>query len=355
MIEKVNKIHSLKIHIKYLLLFILTLALFSCLGDPDGDSPIGAVPDKPADTTLNPFTDPAETAITDINLAASVEYDSATGLVTCYIKAYDQNNNQITTFNEDNFEIITNNTIIPNTDRTFTSSSSTTKLVGLILDSSGSMSAGTRQADTIQAATLFVNNMAGADETAYIDFDSSATLKVPLTTDKAALTAAIALLDANGGTNIGGGLIEASNAVGARPGKTAGILLTDGEDNGGVIQQGINKAKAIGLKVYTIFLGDDITATARADLQQIATDTTGDPSNFFEVPSTAVPPNDLNTIFSTTIPSLIDAQPAGSAITITFTNQFPANNFVQVLISARYLNSWGWHTTDFGAQYFVTP
>ncbi len=338
---------KLKTVFKYFLCFILVISLYSCSGGEYEDSPRGFTTALPDTSAENPYYNPAESDILSLNMSVSTDYSLEDNIVSCYINVYYQNGDFVNTLNEDNFEVIINGITLSTSFRTFDLTTSNINLVGLILDSSGSMS-GARMADTKEAAKMFIDTMTINDQTALIDFDSEARVAQQLTTDKDALKTAIDALVAEGGTNIGGGIIECVEAVGSRPGKTAGILLTDGEDGGGLIDDGIDKALQIDIPIYTIFLGEDITDSARLDLERIATDTGG---QFYEV----MYADELQTLFATTIPQVLAARPARDSYIMTFANQYPAQSYVDVLITVRYFNSWGSHTTDFAASYYVEP
>ena len=78
--------------------------------------------------------------------------------------------------------------------------------VAFVLDSSGSMSSNDPQGFRRTAAKIFVDAMLPQDRGAVVDFDSFAQLFQGLTSDKAALKAAIDRVDSCGGTNIGAGV-----------------------------------------------------------------------------------------------------------------------------------------------------
>jgi hypothetical protein len=324
--------------------FILIFGLISC--SEYKDAPFGNTTNTTG-TGDNPFSDPDEVDIVSVDMTASIDYSSVDNLVTCYINVIDQSSNFIDSMFPDNFEIITNSIIITSDYRTLEIIESSTNMVGLILDSSGSMY-GDRMTAAKIAAKMFVDTMSGSDETAVIDFDDSARLTQALTTDKQTLKDAIDTLEAEGSTNIGDGIIECANSIGSRPGKTAGILLTDGEDNGGVIDQGIQQAVSLSMPVYSIFMGEDITATARSDMQRIADDTGG---IYYEVLTAA----ELQNVFSSVIPQALAARPSRKSYVITFENQYPSYSYVGVLFTLKYFNAWGLHTTDFAAMYYVAP
>ena len=145
--------------------------------------------------------------------------------------------------------------------------------LGLVLDSSGSMSWNDPDGLRRTAAKSFVDSLLAEDRAAVIDFDSSARLLQGLTSDKAAVKAAIDRIDDNGGTNIGAGVRAALDVLQGSGDPTRarmGIVLTDGE--GSYDPALTARAKAAGITLYTIGLGSSVDA---ALLQGIAAGTGG--------------------------------------------------------------------------------
>lgn len=117
--------------------------------------------------------------------------------------------------------------------------------VVLIIDVSGSMQATdvapTRLDAAKSAAATLIDQLPGGDRAALISFNSSATLRHGLTTDREAVKAALAGLKAGGGTALGTALSLALNqldpagrtasAARARPAMI--VVLTDGVSNQG--------------------------------------------------------------------------------------------------------------------------
>ncbi|MBK7781158.1 MAG: VWA domain-containing protein [Ardenticatenia bacterium] len=165
--------------------------------------------------------------------------------------------------------------------------------IALIVDTSNSMSdptqaGGQRKIDAAVAAALeIINLLKPTDQAAVISFNGTAELVSMLTSDKAALSAAVNSLPAKqaGGTRIDLGLATGAaelDSVRHLPANTRAILLvTDGEqlDNGGpqAVLDAANAAKAAGIKVLTVGLGQDVNA---AVLRAAASD----PSLFFTAP-----------------------------------------------------------------------
>ncbi|MBS1510603.1 MAG: VWA domain-containing protein [Bacteroidetes bacterium] len=136
----------------------------------------------------------------------------------------------------------------------------------LCIDVSGSMTAQDFQPNRLEAAkavaTDFVNKRT-ADRIGVVIFAGESFTQCPITTDHAVLISAIANIH-NGlledGTAIGSGLGTGVDRLRTSPAKSKVIiLLTDGENNGGLIDPKTAKeiAKTFGIKVYTIGVGTD--------------------------------------------------------------------------------------------------
>ena len=136
----------------------------------------------------------------------------------------------------------------------------------LCIDVSGSMTAQDLLPNRLEAAKTvaidFVNKRL-TDRIAIVIFSGESFTQCPLTTDKRVLVSAI--------ENIRNGLLEDGTAIGSGLGTSVDrlrtskskskvvILLTDGENNGGLIDPQTAKeiAKAFQIKVYTIGVGTD--------------------------------------------------------------------------------------------------
>ena len=136
----------------------------------------------------------------------------------------------------------------------------------LCIDVSGSMTAQDLQPNRLEAAKNvaidFVNRRI-TDRIAVVIFSGESFTQCPLTTDQRVLVSAI--------ENIRNGLLEDGTAIGSGLGTSVDrlreskskskvvILLTDGENNGGLIDPQTAKeiAKAFQVKVYTIGVGTD--------------------------------------------------------------------------------------------------
>jgi len=136
----------------------------------------------------------------------------------------------------------------------------------LCIDVSGSMTAQDFTPNRLEAAKKvaidFVNKRL-TDRIGIVVFSGESFTQCPLTTDHTVLVSAI--------TNIRNGLLEDGTAIGSGLGTSVDrlrsskskskvvVLLTDGENNGGLIDPKTAKeiAKAFGVKVYTIGVGSD--------------------------------------------------------------------------------------------------
>jgi len=136
----------------------------------------------------------------------------------------------------------------------------------LCIDISGSMLAQDFTPNRIEAAknvaSTFIDNRP-TDRIGLVIFSGESFTMCPLTTDRAVLKSQLynvqsGLLD--DGTAIGSGLATGVDRLRGSPSKSKVIiLLTDGENNGGLIDPNTAKeiAKSVGVRVYTIGVGTE--------------------------------------------------------------------------------------------------
>lgn len=139
--------------------------------------------------------------------------------------------------------------------------------VMLVLDVSGSMAANDMQPNRMvaaqQAASAFVAALPPNVQLGVVSFASSASVRVPLSTDTARAQRAIAGLRAEGGTAIGDGLSMALDQLAQRPVDATGqqaparvVLLSDGQPTAGRDPQTVAaRAQQEGVRVYTVGIG----------------------------------------------------------------------------------------------------
>ena len=155
-----------------------------------------------------------------------------------------------------------------------------------VIDSTGSMGPGSGDDynsdlnnDRIKQTQALVKLMTKDDRAAVVDFDSRALLLQGLIDNKDALIEAANKINSDGSTNISCGIEMALNELeknGRADADNVIVFLTDGKDNEGgknKIPADIDKAKSLGIKIYTVALGMNAD---RPLLKTIADSTGGD-------------------------------------------------------------------------------
>jgi Mg-chelatase subunit ChlD len=166
--------------------------------------------------------------------------------------------------------------------------------VAMVLDTSGSMSdpttpGGPTKFDAAKAAakTFLENLVAGRDQAAIVQFNSTAEVLVHLTPDPAAAVAGLAQLTQSPGTRIDLALKVAREELTGPAHRARNnavlILLTDGEPSGTTPEEVLAEAtlsKNAGILVFTIGLGETVDHNL---LRGIATE----PDWYFPAPDTS--------------------------------------------------------------------
>jgi VWFA-related protein len=101
----------------------------------------------------------------------------------------------------------------------------------LVIDISGSMDKGDKIGAARDAAKAYINGMREGDQAGLITFDTSVYRVQEVTSDKAALTAAIDGLKTGSDTAMYDGILEATKALEGVSGRKAILVLSDGMDN----------------------------------------------------------------------------------------------------------------------------
>lgn len=350
------------------------LALPGCGSDEYSPDPVQTGSSSTEKDVDLAFRNLSDTQITSLELTTSQDYDPSADEVRIFALVKDQDGDFFPDLNQYNFTVVlqpkTAEKTVAAGDTTITTTVATNRVVALVIDSSGSMGGVTETGQTRmtvakEAAKLFVALMAPGDQTAVVDFDSSARVVQALTDDQEALNVAIDEFTADGATNLGAAVTEAVRAIGTRPGKRAAILLTDGDDTVDSVTggpdvwlndststrfQGLQLAQDNELVVYTVGLGTDLSETGLADLETFATETGG---TFFQAP-TAV---DLNTAFGITIPAELDALDPVETYLLTVPNPVPKVPGKKIRVSLRihvkYQNGIDLHRPKFEGSYSV--
>lgn len=154
--------------------------------------------------------------------------------------------------------------------------------VALVLDSSGSMDWNDPNDLRLKGAKEFVGGLIEGDRATVIDFDATASVTQPLTTDLAAVNESIDRIDSSGGTDIGEGLHRMNrefdrNSKDSRA-KVA-ILLSDGESFAETYDSRAEARIAAqnNVTIYTIGFGD-----ANRDLLRDIAERTGGSYTFVD-------------------------------------------------------------------------
>lgn len=147
--------------------------------------------------------------------------------------------------------------------------------IALVLDASTSMlqatgSGRTKLAAATEAAGTFLDRIdLATDQAAVVVFHSEALLLAPLTSDRARLDAALGAIRVQPQSRIDRGIAVAADEIRSarhRPtSRTAMIVLTDGRANPSTPHDAVveaERAKAAGVTVFTIGLGDDLDLEA---------------------------------------------------------------------------------------------
>ncbi|MFU8857775.1 MAG: vWA domain-containing protein [Deferrisomatales bacterium] len=356
-------------------LLLLVGLLFGCGTGEDFPSPAQGGPFPSPGSDLS-YQDPDDFTVTSIDLNTSFEYDGDLDEVRMFAVVKDQNGVSLEGLNRYNFTVVVEPKSAPKTvaaeDTELTLAFSDDRVVGLVIDSSGSMlspidETRTRMQVAKEAAKLFTSLMGAGDRVAVVDFDTTTRTVQSLTDDRDAIDREIDRMVAEGATNLGAALAEAVRAVGTRPGKRAVILLGDGDDTMDAVQggpevwlndttgkstrlQGLNLARNSELVVYTIGLGSDLSATGLADLQTFATETGG---TFFQATTASA----LLSALGQTIPREVDGLQPVQTYLLQFPNRVPPvpgqSITVPVTAIVRYRNGLRTHRDDFNDAYTV--
>ncbi|MDX1997208.1 MAG: VWA domain-containing protein [Thermoanaerobaculia bacterium] len=142
--------------------------------------------------------------------------------------------------------------------------------LGLVVDSSGSMWA--LMEDTRRAASSFLVNTVRSDDQAFlVEFDDRPRLIAEPTNDIPRLLNAFGRLQASGATALYDALNFSLVQFADTPGRSALVLLTDGEDYGSrsTPRQCVAQARKLGVPIYVISLVGLDTERARATVDPI--------------------------------------------------------------------------------------
>lgn len=148
--------------------------------------------------------------------------------------------------------------------------------VSLVLDSSGSMQ-GQAIVETRSSATKFLDyvDLAGGDLVEVTQFDHESQVRLPYSSDRPLLEAAINTIEPDGGTAILDASYNALVRAYAQPGQKAVIVFTDGydEDSTRSVSEVISLSEQVRIPVYIVGMGTDVDESM---LRPLATQTGGE-------------------------------------------------------------------------------
>jgi len=139
----------------------------------------------------------------------------------------------------------------------------------LVIDISGSMDKNDKIGAAKEAAKAYVNGMRSGDQAGLITYDTQVYTVQPVTSDTAALIAAVDGLQTGSDTAMYNALIEAEKALESVSGRKAIIVMTDGMDNQShsTAEDVINSISESGLSISAIGFGDT-TSTGQEGLDE---------------------------------------------------------------------------------------
>lgn len=201
--------------------------------------------------------------------------------VSVFVTVTDQTGSVLTNLTASNFDVVENDTrdepivSVIQPDET----TSDTVATSLVIDRSGSMTGPgkTRLKDAKTGATEFISNFGSDDQGLVIAFDDATDIEIRnrWTRDTDALEAAVNGIRSGGSTALFDAVIKAVEEATERVGRSAVIVLADGQDNDSTnsIDAAVDRATQENVPIYTIGLGNSLNPDA---LETLATDTGGE-------------------------------------------------------------------------------
>jgi VWFA-related protein len=139
----------------------------------------------------------------------------------------------------------------------------------LVIDISGSMDKGDKIGAAKEAAKAYINGMRDIDQAGLVAFDTQVYRIQEVTSDKAALIAAIDGLQTGSDTAMYDGILEGTKALEGVSGRKAILVLSDGLDNQSAANEEaiVNNVGPTGLTVSAIGFGDP-SGTGQAGIDE---------------------------------------------------------------------------------------
>ncbi|HEV7505879.1 MAG TPA: VWA domain-containing protein [Thermoanaerobaculia bacterium] len=150
---------------------------------------------------------------------------------------------------------------------------------GILLDTSASMSEGSKLEEAVKGALRFFQKViTPKDRASVITFSGQPTLAVRFTNDETVLAGGLAGLKADGNTSLYDSIIYSLYYFGGIKGKRAIILLSDGKDEGShySYSDALEYARRSGVSIYTVGINlSTQEADVRLKLSRLADETGG--------------------------------------------------------------------------------
>ncbi len=171
--------------------------------------------------------------------------------VLLYVSALDGGGRYVPGLAADDFEVYENG---KRQDIASFSAEPRPMVVGLLLDTSGSMQEGAKLERARQGALAFLDQIGGGDEAFVMTFDSFPMLQQDLTANQAMLREALSDLVPGGATSMNLAVVEGADVLMDRPERRALIVLSDGYDTTQTVSvdQAVDYARRLDVRVYTI-------------------------------------------------------------------------------------------------------
>ncbi len=182
--------------------------------------------------------------------------------VLLYVSALDGGGRYVPGLEADDFEVYEDGKRQPISSF---SSEPRPMVVGLLLDTSGSMQEGAKLERARQGALAFLDQIDGGDEAFVMTFDSFPMLQQDLTANQAMLREGLSDLMPGGATSMNLAVVEGADVLMDRPERRALIVLSDGYDTTQTVSvdQAVDYARRLDVRVYTIGIFGAISGDIR--------------------------------------------------------------------------------------------
>jgi Ca-activated chloride channel family protein len=221
-------------------------------------------------------------------VTVSAQFKSDVRLVEVYASVFDQKGNHVDGLTKDRFRVLDEGALQPLSSFESESSDLT---CALLLDTTGSMQGALPSVKN--AVSNLLAQMPEGDSVGIFGFSTSLVTLQDFTTDRAAAKRAVLRTRAAGQTALFDAIADVARNIGARTGKKAIVLFTDGDDNasGLTADAAIKRVVSTGLPVYAVVEGEARRSSQLRKQMRLLAERTGGSS--YEAKS----PADIEKIF----------------------------------------------------------